>query len=158
MSSNKKLATKFIHKEKRNSKSSTANWDNTKSNNSGGTDSVPMSMNTSFSSQTESISKEKQNSNNDYYVNVNYTALSHCDGGEKITNEKLISEKINGVNGSGSTSQKREVTLYRDENLGFGFIAGSEKPLKIRFVTPGLSICFISLLDYVYFYKLYKIK
>lgn len=37
-----------------------------------------------------------------------------------------------------SQSQKREVTLYRDDNLGFGFIAGSEKPLKIRFVTPGL--------------------
>jgi hypothetical protein len=33
--------------------------------------------------------------------------------------------------------QKRQVTLYRDDNLGFGFIAGSEKPLVIRFVTPG---------------------
>lgn len=36
-----------------------------------------------------------------------------------------------------SINQKREVTLYKDENLGFGFIAGSEKPLVIRFVTPG---------------------
>jgi hypothetical protein len=35
------------------------------------------------------------------------------------------------------TSQKREIVLYKDDNLGFGFIAGSEKPLVVRFVTPG---------------------
>lgn len=34
-------------------------------------------------------------------------------------------------------AQRREIVLYKDDNLGFGFIAGSEKPLKIRFVTPG---------------------
>jgi hypothetical protein len=34
-------------------------------------------------------------------------------------------------------NNKREVILYKDDKLGFGFIAGSEKPLVIRFVTPG---------------------
>lgn len=38
-----------------------------------------------------------------------------------------------------NTSQKREIVLYKDDNLGFGFIAGSEKPLVVRFVTPGLN-------------------
>lgn len=32
---------------------------------------------------------------------------------------------------------KREVVLIKDENYGFGFIAGSEKPLVIRFVSQG---------------------
>ncbi len=32
---------------------------------------------------------------------------------------------------------KREVVLVKDENYGFGFIAGSEKPLVIRFVSQG---------------------
>lgn len=56
--------------------------------------------------------------------------------------EKKIAEQMNKLDelittNVEKTSQKREVILYRDENLGFGFIAGSEKPLKIRFVTPG---------------------
>ncbi len=33
-------------------------------------------------------------------------------------------------------TQKREVTLFKDQSMGFGFIAGSEKPLVIRFVSP----------------------
>ena len=37
-------------------------------------------------------------------------------------------------------SQKREIVLHKDQNLGFGFIAGSEKPIVIRFVTPGFYI------------------
>jgi len=40
---------------------------------------------------------------------------------------------------------KRQVILQKDENYGFGFIAGSEKPLVIRFVTPG--ICSFSFLN-----------
>ena len=32
--------------------------------------------------------------------------------------------------------QKLDITLERDDKLGFGFIAGSEKPLVIRFVSP----------------------
>jgi len=32
---------------------------------------------------------------------------------------------------------KREVILVKDDNYGFGFIAGSEKPLVIRFVSQG---------------------
>ncbi|XP_074649908.1 uncharacterized protein LOC141905072 [Tubulanus polymorphus] len=31
----------------------------------------------------------------------------------------------------------REVELYRDPHLGFGFVAGSEKPVIVRFVTEG---------------------
>ncbi|KAI8797741.1 FERM and PDZ domain-containing protein 4, partial [Biomphalaria glabrata] len=29
----------------------------------------------------------------------------------------------------------REVELYRDPEKGFGFVAGSEKPVVVRFVT-----------------------
>lgn len=39
-------------------------------------------------------------------------------------------------------SPKREVLLLKDENYGFGFIAGSEKPLVIRFVSQGNSYWF----------------
>ena len=35
-------------------------------------------------------------------------------------------------------NKKREIILYKDDNLGYGFIAGSEKPLVVRFVTPGI--------------------
>ena len=31
----------------------------------------------------------------------------------------------------------REYTIFRDEKLGYGFIAGSEKPVIVRSVTPG---------------------
>ena len=31
----------------------------------------------------------------------------------------------------------REVKLQRDPDLGFGFVAGSERPVVIRFVTEG---------------------
>lgn len=33
--------------------------------------------------------------------------------------------------------EPREVTLYRDSDIGFGFVAGSEKPVIVRFVTEG---------------------
>ena len=35
-------------------------------------------------------------------------------------------------------SHPRRYTIKRDENLGFGFIAGSEKPVVVRSVTPGM--------------------
>ena len=31
----------------------------------------------------------------------------------------------------------REVELFRDTEMGFGFVAGSEKPVIVRFVTEG---------------------
>lgn len=31
----------------------------------------------------------------------------------------------------------REVDLIRDSDMGFGFVAGSEKPVIVRFVTEG---------------------
>jgi len=33
--------------------------------------------------------------------------------------------------------QPREVELIRDPQMGFGFVAGSEKPVIVRFVTEG---------------------
>jgi hypothetical protein len=35
-----------------------------------------------------------------------------------------------------SKTKTRNVILERDKDLGFGFIAGSEKPMVIRFVSP----------------------
>ena len=34
----------------------------------------------------------------------------------------------------------RDVELIRDPDKGFGFVAGSEKPVVVRFVTDGKSI------------------
>ena len=36
----------------------------------------------------------------------------------------------------------RDVTLSRDPQRGFGFVAGSEKPVVVRFVTEGKLISF----------------
>lgn len=93
-------------------------------------------MDTSFGSQVEMTSREQSTSSsvraNDCYVNASHFAQNNISSAAELSCSKL-SERIVVV-GQG---QRREVTLYRDENLGFGFIAGSEKPLKIRFVTPG---------------------
>lgn len=35
----------------------------------------------------------------------------------------------------------RKVEMRRDPVLGFGFVAGSEKPVVVRSVTPGNSYC-----------------
>lgn len=48
---------------------------------------------------------------------------------------------------------KREVVLIKDENYGFGFIAGSEKPLVIRFVSQGNKPSYLIL--NLYFYSLF---
>jgi len=46
-------------------------------------------------------------------------------------------EKLDdGDNGMATINKKREILLIKDQNMGFGFIAGSEKPLVIRFVSP----------------------
>lgn len=46
-------------------------------------------------------------------------------------------EKLDdGDNGMTTINKKREILLIKDQNMGFGFIAGSEKPLVIRFVSP----------------------
>ena len=41
--------------------------------------------------------------------------------------------------GSETSPQPREVELTRDPDIGFGFVAGSEKPVIVRFVTEGWS-------------------
>jgi hypothetical protein len=55
----------------------------------------------------------------------------------KANNLTLNDKHINLNQLISSLTQKRKITLHKDEKLGFGFIAGSEKPLVIRFVTPG---------------------
>ena len=35
----------------------------------------------------------------------------------------------------------RDVELQRHDELGFGFVAGSEKPVVVRFVTEGKIVC-----------------
>lgn len=56
--------------------------------------------------------------------------------------EKLEDMDLNESNQTESSEQthnkKREFTLIKDQSMGFGFIAGSEKPLVIRFVSPGI--------------------
>ena len=53
-------------------------------------------------------------------------------------NEDRSSEKLEfSTNQAIAESPKREIVLIKDENYGFGFIAGSEKPLVIRFVSQG---------------------
>ena len=43
--------------------------------------------------------------------------------------------------GSESSPNPRDVELTRDEDIGFGFVAGSEKPVIVRFVTEGWFSC-----------------
>ena len=43
------------------------------------------------------------------------------------------------------TPTPRDVELLRHDELGFGFVAGSEKPVVVRFVTEGkLSIIYVT--------------
>ncbi|UYV62501.1 FRMPD3 [Cordylochernes scorpioides] len=44
-----------------------------------------------------------------------------------------------GLEDEEPTPQPREVELKRDPEVGFGFVAGSEKPVVVRFVTEGRS-------------------
>jgi len=39
--------------------------------------------------------------------------------------------------GDPTSPHPREYTIYRNEKLGYGFIAGSEKPVIVRSVTAG---------------------
>lgn len=53
-------------------------------------------------------------------------------------NKQLNNEQLNEKNNFKSLEKddnKRSIVLERDENLGFGFIAGSERPLLVRFVS-----------------------
>ena len=57
-----------------------------------------------------------------------------------LKNDKCLNEPKYSTNFCSSefsfSSKIRDITLERDDKLGFGFIAGSEKPLVIRFVSP----------------------
>jgi len=55
------------------------------------------------------------------------------------TEEALASEDEFGLTAGGGSvpPAPREYVIPRDPKLGFGFIAGSEKPVVIRSVTPG---------------------
>jgi hypothetical protein len=57
---------------------------------------------------------------------------------ESNVNSKIDSNRELEQTNSFPQPIKRQVVLEKDENYGFGFIAGSEKPLVIRFVTPGI--------------------
>ena len=59
-----------------------------------------------------------------------YNTLSSVGDSVKQQQQVSLNQLVSNLN------QRREVMLYKDEKLGFGFIAGSEKPLVIRFVTP----------------------
>lgn len=163
--SNKKLPVKFTLKEKKpasNEHQTAATVAVTKSTAAvaaaaAATATAAVDLNSSFGSdsqQQNDSSSMRQASSSDYYVNVSFHSGSsggrpNADAGAALetnraastttkASEKAIAEKIMQTNGLCAQAQRREVTLYRDENLGFGFIAGSEKPLKIRFVTPGM--------------------
>ena len=53
--------------------------------------------------------------------------------------------------------QPRVVELKRDPKLGFGFVAGSEKPVIVRFVTEGMITYFIYII-YINIYLARYIK
>lgn len=71
-----------------------------------------------------------------------YLKAKHHLEAEKLSkrfNNKLSTmEKFSGNRFQIAESPRREVILIKDENFGFGFIAGSEKPLVIRFVSQGI--------------------
>ena len=68
------------------------------------------------------------------------TGEEPCPGREGNEEEEGEGEggEEEGEGGSSDTPpQPREVELTRDPNIGFGFVAGSEKPVIVRFVTEG---------------------
>lgn len=48
-----------------------------------------------------------------------------------------IAEEQKALTAVAEDPQPREVVIRRDPQLGYGFVAGSEKPVIIRFVTEG---------------------
>ena len=61
--------------------------------------------------------------------------LSHCSHVDKLTSAENPEDDPDYV----PPPQPRVVELKRDPKLGFGFVAGSEKPVIVRFVTEGMS-------------------
>lgn len=81
--------------------------------------------------------KNKQNTDKQQPNNISEVIIeTTIKQTETDTDSKLDNAGVTQSN----KSQKREIVLYKDENLGFGFIAGSEKPLVVRFVTPGIKL------------------
>ena len=85
-----------------------------------------------------------KNSKSDKVVNIslsedNETTEFDNFKSKDIEEQELITKSDSELQPRSSPrkSQKREVTIAKDEEFGFGFIAGSEKPLVIRFVSPG---------------------
>ena len=48
-------------------------------------------------------------------------------------------------------AETRIVTLHRDTQLGFGFVAGSERPVVVRCVSEGTTVLSILLLSNLVF-------
>lgn len=149
ISGKKKLPGKFTFKEKKsspNGPSSSSSSSLTITNDPPPNNKLTISsslMDTSFGSQsdllTASVSSSLRQVDDHCYVNTQSNAPTTTTTSNQETSNNSINNKGGGV--MLGQAQRREVTLYRDDNLGFGFIAGSEKPLKIRFVTPGSCVC-----------------
>lgn len=107
---------------------------------------------TSGRMQTKSSSmKNRVNNSQNENPNKHIVTTENVQTNNGTPNTKnIINEEKNQTNKIESP-QKRQVTLYRDDNLGFGFIAGSEKPLVIRFVTPGSVIFYLYHLVFINF-------
>lgn len=80
----------------------------------------------------DSLIKNDSDNKTRILVENNKTVAAAAEEEEMVVNDLNRTTKSSGIQ-----SQKREIVLVKDENLGFGFIAGSEKPLVIRFVSPG---------------------
>ncbi|MED6283877.1 FERM and PDZ domain-containing protein 4, partial [Characodon lateralis] len=59
------------------------------------------------------------------------------DGRDSFTNQGSQSSSLEEVHLDGLPPAPRLVEMRRDPVLGFGFVAGSEKPVVVRSVTPG---------------------
>lgn len=59
------------------------------------------------------------------------------EGRECLTNQVSQSSSLEEVHLDGVPPAPRLVEMRRDPVLGFGFVAGSEKPVVVRSVTPG---------------------
>lgn len=136
MSGGKKLPTKFTLKEKKTSSHLSEKL--TSSSSAIDSQSAATLMDTSFGSQHEMMAMMSAGAT---ATGTSSTPVSRPDsipirrGTDRSESTSSSVKQHSGI--TAGQGQRREVTLYRDENLGFGFIAGSEKPLKIRFVTPG---------------------
>lgn len=139
MSGGKKLPTKFTLKEK---KSSSQISEKLTSSSSAIDSQSATLMDTSFGSQHEMMAMMTGTSSTPGTASIKPDSIpirrgttDRSESNSSSIVKQQTTDRVVGI--TAGQGQRREVTLYRDENLGFGFIAGSEKPLKIRFVTPG---------------------